>query len=141
LIYQPVQMDGDLTIELPHTTLRMSEDGKVFTVYPDGHEKFRYELHDETVSDDAFCDLWGSSFDWDMMDQLVINRLAGDTHLYLRDTHLHENRSDEHRQVELETHQLVDRIVQMGIDRTIAEAAAAELDLVPPQVADENIER
>ena len=141
LIYQPVQMDGDRTIELPHTTLRMSEDGKVFTVYPDGHEKFRYELHDETVSDDAFCDLWGSSFDWDMMDQLVINRLAGDTHLYLRDTHLHENRSDEHRQVELETHQLVDRIVQMGIDRTIAEAAAAELDLVPPQVADENIER
>lgn len=129
LIYQPVDLDGEQTIELPHTSLRLSEEGKVFTVFPNGHEKFRYELHDESVSDDEFQDLWMSSFDWDMMDQLVVNRLIEDAHLYLRDTYLHENRRHQHEQTELEPHQLVDRIERMGIDRSIAEAAAVKLNL------------
>ncbi len=131
LIHQPVRLDEEQRIELPHTTLRLSDNGNVFTVYPDGHEKFRYELHDETVSDEDFQDLWLSSFDWDMMDQLVINRLVGHTHLYLRDTYLHENRRNDHKQVELEAGELVNRIERMGIDRNIAEAAASKVGLTP----------
>lgn len=134
LIFRPVELNGEQTVELPHTTLRLSEEGEVYTVYPDGHEKFRYELHDGTVTDDEFQDLWMRSFDWDMMDQLVVNRLVEETHLYLRDTYLHENRRNEHDQTELEEHQLVDHIERMGIDRSVAEAAAVELDLTTEEI-------
>ncbi len=131
LVFRPLRLDGERILELPHTRLRKDEDGKVFTVHPDGHEKFRYQLHEQTVSDDDFRDLWDDSFEWEMMNQLVINCLRNDTHVYLRDCYLHENRREASEQQELERDEIVDRIDDLGIDPAIARAAMSELDLSP----------
>jgi len=129
LIHQPVRREDEQTIALPHTTVRKDAEGRVFTVYPDGHEKFRYELHEEPVSDADFRDLWRASLNWDMMNQLVVNHVVEGTHVYLRDRYLHRNRRTGSEQDELARDEVIDMIEELGIDPSIARAAVAELDL------------
>ncbi len=129
LIHRPVRLDGEQKVKLPHTTLRLDASGRVHTVYPDGHEKFRYQLHDEPVSFDELRDIWGASFDWEMMNQLVVNKVVGETHFYLRDTYLHENSKDAHRQRELEDRGVIRQVQRLGLDGAIAREAGASIGL------------
>lgn len=68
---------------------RAGADYEIWSLFPQGHRKFRYRIKAASVSEADFFDAWENSFRFDMMEHRVVNCYRGDTHIYIRDGHIH----------------------------------------------------
>ncbi len=57
------------------------------TLEPDG-EKYRYRLHPDPVSPDAFRVHWLASFSWTMMNSLLVTQAMPEGRFYMHDRHM-----------------------------------------------------
>jgi len=53
---------------------------------------WRYAFSDEPVSDAQFLDAWNRSFEWKTMTGICLNRIEGDTRVYIHNTFMREER-------------------------------------------------
>ncbi len=95
LLDRPIPLDERRPVEirLPAEGLLLEPDAaggtwSLFTV-SGTHRKFRYRLQARPAAEGDFVDRWLESFDWPMMDSLVLSRVNPAGRHYLRDVHYH----------------------------------------------------
>lgn len=74
-------------------------NGRFFDVYSlnkDGTKKFRYRLKNEKINRDIFLEAWRKSFEFEMMNYLVITKASKGKHIYIRDNYV-QYRTDRDR--------------------------------------------
>ena len=54
----------------------------------DGTKKFRYRLKNEKINRDIFLEAWRKSFEFEMMNYLVITKASKGEHIYIRDNYV-----------------------------------------------------
>lgn len=122
LVHVPVPLEPG-TVELPFARLALDGDGSVWTVFANGHRKFRHRLKLDRVSDADFRLRWDDSFEWPMMGQPVVTRVVGEAQVYLRDRFRHEVRRTGSSRRELAREEVVAEIERLGIARPVVERA------------------
>jgi len=98
LIFTPIKLSREKPV-LHHTGLYdISIDplsgGKFFDVYslfPDGNRKFRYRIKNEFVHRDVYLEAWKKSFEFEMMNSLVITKVSQREHFYIRNNFFQHN--------------------------------------------------
>ena len=134
LIFRPIALEPGVTSRFktgPYTVeIVPVEEGKyfdLFTVYPNGFRKLRYRLRNSDVDRATFFDCWKRSFEFEMMNYLVVNQHTLQGHLYLRDRHFHAIREGSHEQREMTRADIVALLGAMGMAPQKVEEALAVL--------------
>ncbi len=134
LIFHPLPLSS--TESLTYVTAACSlfvepvDAGKrydVYTLSPGGGKKFRYRIKNERVDDATFLDCWKGSFDFEMMNYLVVNRMMGNQRIYLRDRFLHVTGEGITAQREIGVQETMEILGTMGMSRHLIEEAFSVL--------------
>ncbi len=98
LIFTPIKLSAEKPVL--HTTglydiyIEPFSGGKFFDVYslfPDGNRKFRYRIKNEFVHRDLYLEAWKKSFEFEMMNSLVITKVSQREHFYIRNNFFQHN--------------------------------------------------
>ncbi len=133
LLDHPLALDQTQAVRVPapgeELLLEPAADGESWTLYTvnGAHRKFRYRLHSATVSESDFIDRWTDSFDWPMMDSLVLCSITREARHYLRDVHYHRVGANERFQSEVDPLQGTLLRDAFGIDPELFERARVTL--------------
>ncbi|MDQ7823543.1 MAG: arylamine N-acetyltransferase [Candidatus Eremiobacteraeota bacterium] len=97
LVFTPVPLPEGASQQFRSGPYRLRitpvEGGRAFDIHSlsdSGHEKFRYRIKSSAADEGTFFDAWKASFEFEMMDHIVINTYRDGRHIYLRDSMLHE---------------------------------------------------
>ncbi|MEN3045303.1 MAG: arylamine N-acetyltransferase [Candidatus Hydrothermales bacterium] len=94
LIYKPIPLDKEIVeFETKAYNFLLEEKGKEIYVYTktgEGFKKLRYKIKMEKVSEDDFISAWKKSFEFEMMNHIVISKDVGDGIVYIKDEHFHK---------------------------------------------------
>jgi arylamine N-acetyltransferase len=94
----PVPQDSPITIKRKFNTLLLepTNNGKSFAVYVlhQKRKKLSYTMHTQPLSEDEFIDRWQRSFEFEMMNQMVVTRVENGTLHYFRDQWHHHFESE-----------------------------------------------
>ncbi|MEN3046406.1 MAG: arylamine N-acetyltransferase [Candidatus Hydrothermales bacterium] len=94
LIYKPIPLDKEIIeFETKVYNFLLENKGKeiyVYTKNEEGFKKFRYKIKMEKVSEDDFISAWKKSFEFEMMNHMVISKDVSDGMVYIKDEHYHK---------------------------------------------------
>ncbi len=94
LIYRPIPLTGEIfefKTKAYNFILENKEDGiYVFTKNERGFKKFRYKIKRERVNEDIFISAWEKSFEFEMMNHLILSKEIEDGLIYIKDEHFHK---------------------------------------------------
>jgi arylamine N-acetyltransferase len=134
LVYSPLRLSSSCAVTFsagPHSLIIEPIDGgssfNVFTLSPRGHRKFRYRIRNEEADESAFFDCWKNSFDFEMMNYIVVNSFDGTRHLYLRDRHFHTIERDRRTQREMAPQEIIEIAGNLGMSRQLVRDALTVL--------------
>jgi len=92
LLGEPLELTGaSVKRETPLGTIELRKRGEeVYDLYTivEGERKWRYRVRTRPVSKALFLRYWQESFDLPMMNNLLLTRLTGEGHLYVKNHHL-----------------------------------------------------
>ncbi len=94
LIYRPVPLDKEaleFKTKAYNFILEEREDGiYVFTKNERGFKKFRYKIKRDKVNEDTFISAWEKSFEFEMMNHMILSKEVEDGVIYIKDLHFHK---------------------------------------------------
>jgi arylamine N-acetyltransferase len=94
LIYKPIPIEGDsfeFKTKAYNFVIENKEDGiYVFTKNERGFKKFRYKIKKKKVNEDIFISAWEKSFEFEMMNHMILSKEKGDALIYIKDEHFHK---------------------------------------------------
>lgn len=100
----------------------MEDRGKcidVYTITKNGNLKFRYRIKKGKVSEEEFIEAWEKSFEFEMMNHLVLTKEISDGIIYLRDRHYHKISDGKTLYRELKDEELESVIKEIGIEKSV----------------------
>jgi arylamine N-acetyltransferase len=108
-----------------------SNDGKridVFTIFENGHRKFRYSVKLEKISFDDFLSAWEKTFEFEMMNHIVVVKLLKDKLIYLRDNFVHIIKDGVSKNIKLDSiFELENFVEKIGIKKEVFKKVCAKL--------------
>ncbi len=108
-----------------------SEEGKidVWSLFPNGHRKFRYSAKLSPVSPDDFMDAWGETYNFEMMNHAIVVKLVRDTLIYIKDNFVHFVKDGVSKNVKMDFNDILKILGEMGIDQELFLRAVSEIGL------------
>ncbi len=97
----------------------------ISSVFNKGYTKFRYRIKTTPVDNNTFFDAWKESFKFDMMNHMIVNAYTDDSHIYVKDIHIHGTKDGGKKDIE----SIISLLSGIGISRQISEKAAVILGL------------
>ncbi|MEO0266967.1 MAG: arylamine N-acetyltransferase [candidate division WOR-3 bacterium] len=98
LIYKPIPLEKEIfEFENNAYDFILENKGKeiyVYTKNKKGFKKFRYKIKMEKVKEDEFISAWEKSFEFEMMNHIIITKDVGDGIIYIKDEHFHKIKKD-----------------------------------------------
>lgn len=123
LIYIPVDItSGSTTVELPQGKILFDVSGdkiEVYTVFPNGHRKFRYKAKLSPVGRDEFADAWNKTYEFEMMNHVVVSKSLGDKIVYIRNNFVHFVKDGVSKNIKMEKQEVLEIVAKLGIERNI----------------------
>ncbi|GBD02822.1 hypothetical protein HRbin19_00092 [bacterium HR19] len=108
-----------------------SDDGKridAFTVFENGHRKFRYSVKLEKTSFDDFLSAWEKTFEFEMMNHLIVVKLFKDKLIYIRDNFVHLIKDGVSKSIKLDSiFELENFVEKIGIKKEVLRKVVANL--------------
>lgn len=94
LIYKPIPLEKEI-FEFKNSAYNflLEDKGKEIYVYTKGEKgfkKFRYKIKMEKVNETDFISAWRKSFEFEMMNHIIITKDVGDGIIYIKDEHFHK---------------------------------------------------
>lgn len=127
LIYKPVAIENDFfkfrTCAYDFIYENKKDGIYVYTESEKGFKKFRFKIKKEKVSEEDFISAWEKSFDFEMMNHMVISKAINDGIIYIKDNHFHEIRSGKTFYKKLEEKEVIDILERLKIKRNLIEKA------------------
>ncbi|MCL5036799.1 MAG: arylamine N-acetyltransferase [Chloroflexi bacterium] len=134
LIFHPVKLSHSEPVNwstgFSRLVISPVDYGKQFivsTLYNNGYNKERYRLKSPGVSQDDYLVIWKNSYNWQMMNYMIVNRLYEGEHIYIRDMHLQRTRNGKTVQKKLSPAELEDVVTGLGISGPVFKEARAAL--------------
>jgi arylamine N-acetyltransferase len=134
LIFHPLRLSSEIPVSIqagPHDLLIEPLGGgarfDVFTLYEGGNRKFRYCIKNEEIDEGVFFDCWKHSFEFEMMNYIVVNRCDGLRHVYMRDRFLHAMEKGKSVKREMTPSEIITVAGSMGMSRHLVAEALAVL--------------
>jgi len=94
LIYRPIPLKDEIfefKTKSYNFILEEKKDGiYVFTKNEKGFKKFRYKIKREKVKEDTFISAWEKSFEFEMMNHMILSKEIEDGLIYIKDEHFHK---------------------------------------------------
>lgn len=123
LVFVPVDItSGKTEVDLPQGRLSFSVSGnylETYTVFPNGHRKFRYKAHLKPVSKEDFISAWEETYEFEMMNHVVVSKLLKDKIIYIRDNFVHFIKGGVSKNFKMEKEEVLKIIREIGIDENI----------------------
>ena len=130
LIFTPIKLSREIAVI--HSTgiyniyIEPEEGGRAFLVYslfPDGNKKFRYKIKNEAIERDTYLEAWKNSFEFEMMNSLVITKATNEEHLYIRNNFFQHKFSGSKIKKHISTDELIQYTSKAGISEEIIRKA------------------
>lgn len=87
----------------------------VYSLNKDGTKKFRYRLKNEKIKKDIFFEAWRKSFEFEMMNYLVITKASKGEHIYIRDNYVQYGTGSNKIKKHIETREMADITSGLGM--------------------------
>lgn len=133
LIYTPIEIkDERVFFKNKAYNFILENKGKymdVYTITKGGNLKFRYRIKNKEVSEEEFIEAWKRSFEFEMMNHLVITKELPDGVVYLRDRHYHKILNGKTFYRELDGMEIEKVIKEIGIDKNVFLKVKSFLDI------------
>lgn len=132
LLFKPIKLPGDAPVlyDIGHSTLYIEPVGNffdVFTIERKGYKKFRYRLKNEKISREDYLEAWQKSFEFEMMNHLVITKSIDNRQIYIRNNYFQNKTENEVLKKHITTEELVTITSHMGISEKIIKQALITL--------------
>ena len=123
-VFKPSEVPADKSsvVEVPQGWLEFSWRGnkiEVNSLFPNGHRKFRYEVIPEPASESEFFGAWEETFKFEMMNHVVLVKLAGDKLVYIKDTYVHFIKDGISRNIKLEPAEVIELAEKLGMKKEV----------------------
>jgi len=122
LIFTPLLMSREIAVTyrtgFSDILIEPVLKGRFFDVYSlnkDGTKKFRYRLKNEKIKKDIFFEAWRKSFEFEMMNYLVITKASNGEHIYIRDNYVQYGTGNNKIKKHIETREMADITSGLGI--------------------------
>lgn len=123
LIFTPIDIsEGSTLVNLPQGKISFSVEGKnieVYTVFENGHRKFRYKAPIEKINDIDFISAWEKTYFFEMMNHIVVSKSIGDKIIYIRDNFVHFIKNGVSKNIKMEKEDILETIGKIGINKNI----------------------
>ncbi len=122
LIYKPIKIEEKIEFKTKAYKFimeRKDDSIYVFTLNKKGIKKFRYKIKDKPIKEDDFISAWEKSFEFEMMNHLVISKDIGKGILYLKDNHFHLIKEGKTFYKRLEEKEILDILKSINIKKEL----------------------
>lgn len=123
LIFTPIDIsDGSIQVKLPQGEISFiinSKNIETYTIFPNGHKKFRYKAHIEKASDSEFVSAWEKTYFFEMMNHIVVSKVLEDKIIYIRDNFVHFIQNGVSKNLKMEKSDVLKIIEKIGINKNI----------------------
>ncbi len=132
-VFVPVKIEYPKTlISLNQGKLEFILEGDrldVFSVFDNGHRKFRYSASLNPCSYDDFFSAWEKTYEFEMMNHIIIVKEKSDELIYVRDNFVHFIKNGISKNLKMSFDDVRKIVVSLGIEEKIFDKAVSNLGL------------
>jgi len=128
MVFKPLKLSKEKPVlhntGIANLLIEPLEGGQFFNVYTlNNNKKFRYRLKNEKVKRDIFFEAWKRSFEFEMMNYLIITRVSQGEHIYMRNNYLQYKTETGITKKKINTQKILEITSQIGISKEIISKA------------------
>lgn len=123
LVFSPIEVSEKSVIaSLPQGDILFSLSGntlEAYTVFRNGHKKFRYKAYIDKVDKDDFISAWEESYNLEMMNHVIVSKLVGKNIIYIRDNFVHFIEDGVSKNLKMQKEEVLKVVESIGIDKKL----------------------
>ncbi|MEO0271314.1 MAG: arylamine N-acetyltransferase [candidate division WOR-3 bacterium] len=123
LIYEPILLESDFfkfkTLAYDFIYEERKDGIYVYTESEKGFKKFRFKIKKEKVNEDDFISAWKKSFEFEMMNHVIVSKKVRDGIIYIRDGHFHKIKEGKTFYKKLEEREMIKIFEELNIKRDL----------------------
>ena len=137
-VFTPIKIEHPKTlVNLPQGKLEFVIDGnriEAFSVFDNGHRKFRYSTFLKPCSFDEFFSAWEKTYEFEMMNHLIIVKERSDELVYIRDNFVHFIKNGVSKNLKMSRDDVRKIVISLGIEEKIFDKAVSNLGLKDKEI-------